>query len=714
MTVATKGEKGQAYSRRADRALEWQRRDTRAAQDIGELPAVSDPDRKARAAAGFVPFATTYFANTFYKPFSRDHLKVIEKIEAVVLGHETFAVGMPRGGGKTVMCQVAMCWGILTGRHRYAMFIGANAPSGARMMMWLKQTLSKNNLLLEDYPEVCYPIVRLDNEPRRCLGQRYIGEKTNITWGKDRIVLPTIPGSAASEAAIEATSLEASIRGANHALSDGTVIRPSLVLCDDPQTAESARSQGPEGQTTHRMQIIKQDVQGLAGPDSQVGILVPCTVIERGDLADQLLDRKLNPRFRGIKTKRLYAWPANMDTWEQYRELRDVALQHDETPEAAYTFYRERKATCGLRLDETRPCATCNRFKVCMDAGAVVDWIDRLDDPRNQSAVQAALEAFYKYGPAGFAAEFQNEPIQSAEAARLPSAQQICDRANGYGRGVVFARAGHLTAFIDVGEGYLSWLVAAWAMNFTGAVIDYGTWPDQGRTYSKANVRKPLRAAYTGSGVDGAILAALLELIDRLMGRDFPQDDGPPQQIGLCLIDSGHKPDVVHSAIRSCRRGQTVRSSRGRGITAGKTQFDEYRKERCREMGLHWWVPKDSAQSVVQIDTNFWKTFVHSRFATAPGDPGALTLFGKPEDHALFADQVLAEYYSLPRTEQGVSVQEWHQHVGRDNEALDCLVGAAVAASRLGCSVLPGVSSVKRRRRPVAEVVQSGFTPELG
>jgi phage terminase large subunit GpA-like protein len=333
-----------------------------------------------------------------------------------------------------------------------------------------------------------------------------------------------------------------------------------------------------------------------------------------------------------------------------------------------------------------------------MDCGAVVDWAERLDDPRNLSAVQAAMHAFYKYGAAGFAAEFQNEPLQPETFGRLPSADQIMQKANGYQRGAVPDKAIRLTAFIDPGDDYLTWLVCAWEANFTGAVIDFGTWPDQGQDFSKATVRHPLSEKYPGTAKEGAILAGLRDILKLLLARQFFQGDNP-MQIGLCMVDTGYKPDVVHAALRVTRQA-AARPSRGRGITAGKVQFDDYKRDRCREIGLHWWIPKDTPHAVIQIDTNFWKTFVHSRLATAAGDPGALTLFGQPEDHALLAAHILAEYYTLPKTEKDVTVQEWHQHVGRDNELFDCLVGAAAGAAKLGCSVITAKGPVRIIQTP--------------
>ncbi len=67
------------------------------------------------------------------------------------------------------------------------------------------------------------------------------------------------------------------------------------------------------------------------------------------------------------------------------------------------------------------------------------------------------------------------------------------------------------------------------------------------------------------------------------------------------------------------------------------------------------------------------------------GDPGCLSLFGRDAArHRLLADHLTSEY--RVKTEgRGRTVDEWKLRVtGLDNHWLDCLVGAAVAASMQG------------------------------
>ena len=72
-----------------------------AGRDIGEIPDVVNPLRKARATSDFRFFCESYFPFTFHLAWSPDHLKVISKIEQAVLHGGLFAMAMPRGSGKT-------------------------------------------------------------------------------------------------------------------------------------------------------------------------------------------------------------------------------------------------------------------------------------------------------------------------------------------------------------------------------------------------------------------------------------------------------------------------------------------------------------------------------------------------------------------------------------------------------------------------------------
>ena len=96
-------------------------------------------------------------------------------------------------------------------------------------------------------------------------------------------------------------------------------MRPSLVVLDDPQTDESARS---ISQCATRESILAGAVLGLAGPGKKISGIMPCTVIRPDDMADRILDRDKHPEWNGERTKMVYSFPANEALWAKYAEIR--------------------------------------------------------------------------------------------------------------------------------------------------------------------------------------------------------------------------------------------------------------------------------------------------------------------------------------------------------------------------------------------------------
>src|ERR1035437_3110916 len=140
---------------RNTRQSEYQREKTKAGQDIGEIPPIINPERRKAATESFRVFCETYLSAVFYLAWSKDLLHVIEKVERVVINHDTLAIAMPRGSGKTQLCLAAVLWAVMTGRHKFVVFVGATGVAATEGILWFKDTLSENELILEDWPEIC-------------------------------------------------------------------------------------------------------------------------------------------------------------------------------------------------------------------------------------------------------------------------------------------------------------------------------------------------------------------------------------------------------------------------------------------------------------------------------------------------------------------------------------------------------------------------------
>jgi hypothetical protein len=650
-----------------------------AGQDIAPIPACANPANRRRADADFRFFCETYFPKVFYLPWSEDHLRVIAKIERVVIHRDTLAVAMPRGHGKTSLCLAAVEWGILTGRHPFVYLIAGSEETAIRLLANVKTHLMTSDELLADYPESIYPIRSLGGESRRCNGQRYYGVSTRIVWGKDEVALPTIPSSPASGAMIRVSGLTGNIRGAVHARSGGGQVRPTLVVCDDPQTDATARS---PLQTKERLDLLRGAVLGLAGPGEQAGVIVPCTVIEPGDMADQLLDHEKNPMFRGERTKLLNAFPANEGQWARYIQQRADEVRKGGDGRQATEFYREHRAS--------------------MDRGAEAAWVARFAAEAGEiSAIQHAMNLMADRGREAFFAEFQNEPVLR-RAANLLRPGHVMERVTGRPRGEVPLTCTRVTAFVDVHDKLLYWLVAAWGEDFTGHVVDYGTSPEQPVPYfSMESARQTLSGDFPGAGLDGAIQAGLERLAASILAHEFLRGPGA-MRVERLLIDAGWKPGIIEAVKRKVG-GATTMAYRGLGIKAGRKPMSSWAKKPGErfDVGGHWYVPnvhRTREYPHVGADVNYWKTFVYRGLATAPGDPGALTLFGKdPHEHELLAQHLVLSETWNETTGHGRGVHEWELLPAKpDNHWFDCLVGCAVAASMLGC-VRAGEAAAKPR-----------------
>lgn len=668
------------YALKKQKAKERSAAISAAGRDIGAIPPIVNPARRAAADRSFRAFCESYFPQKFTLKWSADHLKAIERIEGAVLRSEMFAFAMPRGSGKTTLCNAATLWAILIGAHRFVVLIGSSAAHSSQMLSNLKSDLSSNDILAADYPEVCYPIRCLAGETRRCQGQTHHGARTMIGWGSDDLVMPRIPGSRASGAIIRVAGITGEIRGA--AVGDpatGETIRPTLAVIDDPQTDESARS---PGQCASRLETVNGAVLGLAGPGKQMAAIMPCTVIRRGDLADTLLDRDKSPLWQGERSKLVYAFPTNEKLWDEYAKIRADGFRSGDGGKAGNTFYKKNRKA--------------------MDAGSSVAWPERFN-PSELSAIQNAMNLRIR-NEFAFWAEYQNEPKEDDKSESVCDAEQVMAKVNGRARGEVPAAADHLTAFIDVQGKLLYWAVVAWSNAFGGDVVDYGAYPDQRRHYfTLREAKRTLLSIKPGAGQEAAIYAGLENLAAEILGKDWKCEDGTTRRVDRCLIDAnwGQSTTIVRSFCRQSKFASQLMPSHGRYVGASSVPFSDHKRKQGERMGEYWRIGPLANQRHVQFDTNNWKSFVHARLSVPLGDPGSLCIFGKnPTDHRLLADHLTAET-PTKTSGRGREVIEWRIKPGApDNHWLDCIVGAAVAASIQGATILQKVKTPNASAKP--------------
>lgn len=652
-------------------------------RDIGDLPPVDDPERKEKCRLDFKLFCETYFPEVYQLKWSDDHLRAIAKIQKSVLEGGLFALAMSRGSGKSSLTETAAIWAMLYGHREFVVLVGASESAALEMLDSIKTEFEVNEHIAADFPEVAYPIQKLQGIANRCAGQLYHGERTRITWTANEIVLPTIAGAASSGVIVRVAGITGRIRGMKYKKPDGRTIRPEFVVIDDPQTSESA---GSIEQTRKRVRVLAGDILGLAGPGKKISGIMPCTVIRPGDMAEQILDKLKHPEWNGERCKMMYQFPKNEELWNRYADLRADELREKGTFEEATEFYRQHREE--------------------MDEGAVVSWPDR-HNYDEISAVQHAMNLKFT-DEAAFWAEYQNEPLpEDLGSDEQLTVDGIVNKLNGHSQRTVPVSANHLTMFIDVQKTLLFYVVCAWDDDFTGSVIDYGTWPDQRRRYfSLADANPTLQSKFPRAGLEGCIYGGLKSLTEDYLSREFTRDDGAAMKVEKCLIDAnwGQSTDVVYQFCRESAHANVIVPSHGKYIGASSKPMSEYKKAAGDRVGLNWRMPNIRGKRAVRhviFDANYWKSFVASRLLMAVGDRGCLSLWGRSgETHMLFAEHLTAEY--RVKTEgRGRKVEEWKMRPeAKDNHWWDGAVGCAVAASMVGC-VLAGTDAHAREKPKV-------------
>lgn len=676
---------GKHRKRQASRAKE----ESTEARDIGPIPAIVNPKRREACRLDLKKYLLTYFKESFPLPFSEDHERILKDIQRKAIEGGLKVIAMPRGSGKTTILLRAMLWVLSYGHQPFGVLVEADEGAAEESLDVIKVEWETNPLLLEDFPEIAFPIRCLEGITQRGNAQTTQGKRTLIGWRRKELVFPTVDGSVASGAIIRCTGILGRIRGMQKVLSDGRTIRPSFVLVNDPQTDTSALS---DAECAKREKVIGGAILGLGGPGKRIAGFAAVTVIREGDAADRMLNNKLMPKWHGDRCRLVYEWPTDTELWAKYFDLRseEIAEGNDEHPKAN-KFYR------------------ANR--VAMDAGSKVGWPHR-KFPHEISAIQHAMDLRFD-NPDTFDAEYQNEPkksIVAIDGIRCLTSDEFCLRIlPTHRRGEIPDWSEHITLGVDVQGSSLWWTVSAVGADFSGIVVDYGIWPDPGIDYITLSEidRTIIRATGIRSSTE-SLLVALNKLREERLAVTYTRDDGTQLRPEIMVVDAGFQSEVVY---RFSQMHQHVVPSHGKGVTARQRPWNQEKKKAGERMGFGWRMPPTRgtrAPRYCLVDTNTWKSAMMDRWTTEAGEPGAWWLYrAAPLRHRMIADNLSAEYPTKTQG-HGRELFEWGVRPGRDNHLLDSTILSAVGASILGVKV-PGESDrvVRRRKISMSERSQS-------
>jgi hypothetical protein len=372
------------------------------------IPQCVNPSRRELCLEDPERFLRTYLIKKFRQPFGRVHSRLVETIHDRAITGGKKAIAAPRSRGKSTIVKGMNIF--LTARElvRFIVPICATTKLAGRIYKDYRDEWGNNELLYEDFPEICAPVRELEGAPQRASRQHVDGHLTLINWSAtDFLRLPRVPGDAndylksldrewSPYGGVKMTfaGLDAAFRGMN--IDDD---RPDFIIIDDPETRESAKS---IEQIEDRKEIIQKDIEGLEGQEKPIAMVMATTLQNTFCLSAQFTDPEQMPAWEGERWGWVESWPTNADLWDEYIAKRKAAQSKgDRHGMAAVEFYLDHQDA--------------------MDAGVVMlaDNYKAIYLPDGRQAVHSAIqEAYNKIADtslAAFKSEYQNAPEEVGE-----------------------------------------------------------------------------------------------------------------------------------------------------------------------------------------------------------------------------------------------------------------------------------------------------------
>lgn len=643
-----------------------------------------------------------YLAHIFTRPFTEQQQVMIDALVAAIQYGGDQALAASRGEGKTTNCECVLLWAILTGKAHFAVLFSATGTDAEESLSTWRElfTDGRAHRLQADYPEVCTPLLALEDTPQRAHGMQVRGFRHDngeaygpvgckFTWSGRKVTLPRVPGSPSRGAIFATRGLDAAVRG----LKVGQ-LRPDVAVIDDPDTEETVNN--PE-QAKKLVRKIDRTIAGLAPQDRSMARVMLTTLQKAECVSAWYTDPKEKPTWKGRRFRFMVRPPERQDLWEEYVQLRQTAMElfatgegDDEHAREAHRFYLENRD----EMDRGAQVANAWRFNgITLDDGSQAEV----------SAIQHYYNQVARIGPEAVATEYDNSP--PPEAAPQESgitAYRVQTQVSGYARRVVPPGCALITAAIDVRKIALHWVARAWEVNGTGYQVDYGV--------------HEVRGTVLGSdeGVDLAIRRAILEKMDDWRSNPYCTEDGAPVPIRLVLVDAGWRTEAVYLACLNWGLGIAPAMGFGKSAGCAKPNFsDAQTSSKSRRAGDGWFYSRRTHDGrglwLACLDADRWKAWEHDRWMTDPGRVGAVTNWGSIFDpqnrthrkrHFAFSKHITAEV-EVEEIVDGMLKRYWLAK-SDNNHWLDASYMADAAANICGVKLTRPTRPQHPQPRPAA------------
>lgn len=672
-----------------------------AAADIGGIPPIEPEYQELREECerDIVLWHTHVFKNsTGIKPFSKYQVESIETSRLAIEGGGLTNILEPRGGGKSTRAIQNSIWALCYGRRRFAGIAGSSTDKTDELVDGIRVEVETNDVLLEMFPEVFYPLRCLGGKPQKAKSQHIGGKPTNVVYESSKIVFPTVEGSAASGAILAVKPIR-NVRGLQHRTESKGVIRPDLWLLDDVQTDEGAKSKKIVRKI---LNLIRKSILFGGSYAGSLAVLNLATIIEPWDVPDQLAS---DLAWVTVRYSFLLKEPKQKELWlnDYARIRRDYVVDRNPVKTRANKENAEAKA---------RNFYLANRQ--AMEAGAETywEWAWPWKDKAHHDGLQLCLSSLQHYynvlidhGEDVAACELQNRPIKvNLESMETSKASKSDLRSSivSIPRGVVPLEHNRLVTYVDTHQNlYYFVTVSKDLATNSRHVVDYGTWPQQQDlhfTLETANKTIPDQNAYKGLGPKAMVAKSLTDFLDDFFkSRHYKSQTGNRFDVDEVRIDANWGPmeATIKRVIRNHAQRARLWASHGIGLGASKAPMNDWKRQPGEQKGDGWTKKKQTAKAVqtLLIDTNQWKTETHNALKSPHETSGGMSIFEADSYfHDLFFEHVLTE--DCKRKQGRRDCEEWSNPPGGQNHYFDCLVGATADGD--GHKPEPAAGSARR------------------
>jgi len=675
------------------------------------IPDVVNPQRRERCEADPELFLKTYMPIKFKNPFCRHHIAMIDGLEECLHYSGWQAMAAPRGDGKSSISEGMIMRAIDYGFRHFPILIGATETDAQQRKASIAEVYqgvgSDGDLLLEDFPEICWPIRELGRSGRKGIQQTYNGEFTEIQWPSGikarEMRFPIIEGSKASGAWLVIRGMEkGKVRGTKFGND-----RPDLVVLDDVESQASARS---EVQTAQIEEKIDREVTPLAGPNETLAIFMPCTIIAKGCIADRMTDPVGHPEYAawmGQRHSLVIDWPecheaeGEADLWAVYRRMwREDQLGGDRTGRRAHQYYLD-------NLDAMDAgCVVSNRYR--FDSKACHDGSE-LQSSTIEGVMQfVAIKGDHDKAWATMNAEYQNQPDESNAPEGSDCSEDIIQRSvNGIPQGMCPPGTMYLTAGMDIHKDWIYWVIVAWVGSH-GHIIAYG------RIATYADDAAMAGDAQVSEGVKKAIFNALSEWRDTEAEGRPVYESGELKRLDRVFIDSRWMSDAVYSFVSESPRPMFMPVT-GSGGQYRNTYRPPPSSTKDKKIGrFHYYAVRQNEHGglwLIHVDSDYWVSHIQGGFvmtASHGKEPGmdirdAMSLYGTDRmKHRNIANHIMNEEF-VTVFKPGIGLTSNRVVKDRRNHWLDCLDYACAAGAHAGVQ-FGHMTETKSKRRPSGRV----------